>query len=657
MKKRTCILALLIGFLFVACQEDSSNDNAQLPTVASQSERDTEAVSETAVSETTASIETATPEPTQTPEPPTATPLPLKTITICTAQLPENLYLYGDKSDTAVTIRQTILEPLYSTLGYGYQPSGLAQLPNLETGDARMSPVMVRTGDRVVDASGAPVTLQAGVQIETALGELLTYDGETPLEMTQMRVEFTFEPFIWSDGTPLTAVDSVFSFNVAADSVTPADKSIIERTAVYEAQDEQTAVWTGLPGYIDRTYFLNVWTPLPSHQLTRFTASQLLEAPETNQTPLGYGPFVVEAWQSGQLTLVRNPHYYQPGLPKIGQLIFVEEVDGLAGIQNGRCQIALPNTNKLEQTPAILDAQAAGTLTPIFRQSLIFEHIDFGINPVSNYQSNHPDWFEDGRIRRAILHCIDRQRLIDELQFGQGVLHDAYVAANHPTFPIDSTSYAYDPDLGNQLLDETGFTDQDGDGIREKVEFGDQIIRTPISVTLGTDDVTPLRRQINEQVQVDLQRCGIGVSLYERPVQDWYADGPFSPLFGRRFDLGTFAWLSRIEPPCNLYLTKNITGPEEEGYGGWSNVNATGWSNELFDTACETAQTAFLDTAVYQTSHQEAIRIFTQELPMMPLFSRFDTILHEPTVTGLNVDVTQRFSLWNVAVLDWDDGE
>ncbi|MEM7336326.1 MAG: ABC transporter substrate-binding protein, partial [Chloroflexota bacterium] len=570
---------------------------------------------------------------------------------------PDNLYIYGDRSNNAQMIQQAIYEPLMTTFGYSYQPLALAELPDLTAGTARMQPIMVRSGDRVVDASGDPVTLQAGVQIDTALGESITYDGESPVEMVQMSASFAFNALTWSDGTPLTAVDSVYSFNVAADSVTPVDKSVIERTASYEAIDDNTAVWTGLPGYIDRTYFLNVWVPLPSHTLTRFTANQLLEAAETNQPPVGYGPFVVHEWKSTQLTLIRNTHYAQPNMPHVDQLVFIEEANGLDGVRNGRCQIALYETNSLNQTPDILTAQTAGDLTAIFRQSLVFEHIDFGINPVPNYQRNHPDWFEDIRVRRAIMHCIDRQQMIENLQFGQGVLHDAYVASNHPAFPEDATTYTYDPDLANQLLDETGLIDQDGDGLRERRAFGEELIITPISITLGTDDVTPLRRQINEQVQANLQQCGIGVALYESPVQDWYADGPFSPLFGRRFDLGTFAWLSRIEPPCNLYLSSNITGPEEEGFGGWNNVNATGWLNEAFDTACETAQSEFIETAEYTTNHQEAIRIFTQELPMMPLFSRVEIILHDPTVTGLTVDVTQRLPLWNAAQLDWDEGE
>lgn len=653
-------IPLTLLLLLAACQQGESTElPTNVPPASPEAEevaqveeaaQAEEEVDETAVDPTAEPESDPTPAPTDIP--PTATPEPTKEMTICSSTLPENLYLYGDQSDVAQIVRQAIYEPLYSTLGYGYQPVGLAELPSIEAGTAEINVVSVQTGDRVVNGAGDPVRLQSGVQMRNAAGELITYDGEGTIELEQMTAVFEFAPLVWADGTPLTAADSVFSFNVAADGVTPADKEVIERTASYEARDEQTAVWIGLPGYIDRTYFLNAWTPLPSHLLTRFTANDLLTAAEINQTPIGYGPFLVEQLTSDSLVLVQNQNYYQSGLPNMGRIEFVLSEDGLADVMNGRCQLALSNTLAIDQTPDVL---ATDGVTPIFRQSLVFEHIDLGINPVPNYQRNHPDWFEDGRFRQALLNCIDRQRMIDELQFGQGVIYNAYVADDHPAFPETAVTYPYDPALGQQILDELGLIDTDEDGIRERTEVGDRTVVTPISITLGTDNLTPLRVQINEQVASDLSNCGIQVDTYELPPEEWYADGPFSPLFGRRFDMGTFAWLSRIDPPCNLYLTRNITGPEEQGFGGWNNVNATGWSNEAFDIACLAALDAFWGTADYDQNHADAIQIFTEELPMLPLFSRFELLLHEPTVSGIEVDATQRFPLWNAAALDWDD--
>jgi len=60
-----------------------------------------------------------------------------------------------------------------------------------------------------------------------------------------------------SDSTPLTASDSVYSYLLAADPDTPTDKFVTDRTGSYLATSDTSTVWTGLPGYLDATYYIN----------------------------------------------------------------------------------------------------------------------------------------------------------------------------------------------------------------------------------------------------------------------------------------------------------------------------------------------------------------------------------------------------------------
>ncbi|HID52835.1 MAG TPA: hypothetical protein EYP41_12475 [Anaerolineae bacterium] len=153
-------------------------------------------------------------------------------------------------------------------------------------------------------------------------------------------------------------------------------------------------------------------------------------------------------------------------------------------------------------------------------------------------------------------------------------------------------------------------------------------------------------------VQADLAECGIQVSLYDVPAEKWFDDGPFSPLFGRRFDLATYAWLTGITPPCGLYLSSNITGPEEQGFGGWGNVNATGWANEEYDAACQTALDALPGTDAYTENHREAVRIFTERLPTIPLFQYVNTAVTHPSIRSFQPNPTQPSELWNIFEID-----
>ncbi|HRQ37405.1 MAG TPA: ABC transporter substrate-binding protein [Chloroflexota bacterium] len=605
---------------------------------------------------------------THTPAPPTATPVPAKELTVCTSGIPASLYLYGDGSLAATAVRHALYDNLYTTLGYSYQPQALVKLPNLADGDAVIQPVDVFEGDLIVNSAGRVTRLLPGTQLVNANGQTIVYraprEGDPPLQMQQMVVDFTLHPLVWSDGTAVTAADSVFSFELAADLNTPGDKSKIERTASYEATGAQSVRWTGLPGFLDPTYFTNVWQPLPRQQLGDLSAAELLTADVSMRQPLGYGPFMLEAWPPGeQIILSRNPHYYRQdeGFPAIDRLIIQTVVDATtwpALLASGACDVVTRGLVDFGQIPDLLAAGQTGNLIPYFTNDLIFEHIDFGINSW-NYGDDifrgRPDWFEFLPVRQGIAHCLNRPRMVDELLYGQGQVMNAYVPDDHPLYPADVTLWPYDPEAGKALLDEFGLLDTDGDGYREWVERNLQrtiVATTTFSITLSTNSESAFRLRLNELAQEDLAACGIQVHLVNYPAETWFDDGPFSPLFGRRFDLATFAWRTGITPPCGLYLSTNITGPEERGFGGWNNINATGWGNAEYDAACQAAQNAIYGTEEYESNHQTALRIFADRKPSLPLFQYIKTAVTAPTVRNFQPDPTQPSELWNV--FEWD---
>jgi peptide/nickel transport system substrate-binding protein len=282
----------------------------------------------------------------------------------------------------------------------------------------------------------------------------------------------------------------------------------------------------------------------------------------------------------------------------------------------------------------------------------VFEHIVFGINPVFEYAGDRPDWFEDVRVRQAIALCINRQRMADELMGGRVTIMDTFVPNEHPLHPTDAAQWPYDPERANALLDEIGYLDSEGDGFRQEVQSG-----VPFSITLGTDSASALRTNIIEMAKEDLAGCGINVNTYTLPAGSWFAEGPAGRLFGRRFDLAEFAWVNRIQPNCGLYLSDNVTGPEGEGFGGWDNVNVSGWANDTYDAACRPALALLPGTPGYEENHQQAMRLFAQELPALPLFPSLKAAVTSTAVLNFRPDPTQPSELWNVAELDMEIGE
>jgi peptide/nickel transport system substrate-binding protein len=591
---------------------------------------------------------TQTPEPTPTITP---TPKPPRDLVVCVGGEPTDIYLYGDGSAAATAVRHALYESPYTSLSYDYQPLALEKLPNLADGDALMETVEVSEGTLVVNAAEQIAPLALGMEVINASGQSVVFDG-APVEMSQLIVDFTFKPLVWSDGTPVTAADSVFSFHLAGDRATPRLDNQVQYTANYEAIGDRTVRWTGLPGYVDQAYMTHVWTPLPSHQLGDLEPAELPEAEASALMPLSYGAFVVDSWTPGEsIRLTPNPNYYRAaeGLPHLTSLTFRFLTPGNATLPDGYegCHILTDDVLSFDALPAVDEASASGELIEHVATAGVVEQIIFGIDSTAAFADTHVNWFEDARVRQAITQCTDRQALVDQLTYGRAAVMDTFVPNDHSLHPEDATRWAYDPAAANALLDELGYIDTTGDGVRDAITS-----TVPFSVTLGTNSESLVRTQINEMVRDDLAECGIQVNLNNFDAGAWFAPGPQGVVFGRKFDLAQFAWLNRIQPDCGLYLSDHIPGPVDAGYNGWQGVNVSGWANEAYDTACHAALSSLPGQPGYEEAHQEAMRIFAQELPAMPLFTRMRLAATTPDVLNFRLDPTQPSALWNAFELD-----
>ncbi|MEZ4645347.1 MAG: ABC transporter substrate-binding protein [Chloroflexota bacterium] len=361
MKQTYLVLLLMMLLLLAACRQDELPQPTPTPVL----QETAVAANETPVVADDPAA-TATPQPTPT-IPPTPTPLPLKELTVCMAHLPQNVYLYGDQSLPAIAVRHAIYENLYTSLGYDYQAQALQKLPHPEDGDVIIQTVTVNLGDEVVDYRGDVHMLRAGITVVNSDGERVTV-ADQPVQMQQMAVEFTFKPLIWSDGTPVTADDSVFSFAVAADPNTTGSKHKTQVTQLYEATGPLTVRWTGLPGYLDADYMTNVWMPLPQHQLSAIPVADLHNVPETALTPLSTGPFMLVESTPDELTLAKNPNYYRAneGLPAL-DIVHVRVVTDTAVLLSdtlGGCDVVTQDALTFNELPALAELPVQTVTTP-----------------------------------------------------------------------------------------------------------------------------------------------------------------------------------------------------------------------------------------------------------------------------------------------------
>lgn len=662
MRRLLLPLALLLVVLLAACNSAATTEPTMAP-VATDAGTTTDATAApTEMVEATAAA-TEVVEATAVATEVTTAPVEDKIMVICMAQEPKSL-IWSESALVTSAVLEAVQPPLADTREYGYQATLVKKLPSIDDGDAMLEEVTIKEGDTFYDvASDAILTLTAGMtntfslnQLEGDPLEVSGYNGEE-LKTVQTTAQWELvDGLMWEDGEPVTADDSVFAFEVASQPEWTTSKYVIERTASYEAVDEMTLKWVGLPGYTDGTYFLNVWAPQARHVLGEMNAADIQADENVNRKPLSYGPYKVDEWIAGDSIMLSRNDNWVDGPAPLSELIyrFVPDTNQIiAQLVSGECDIGTQDAAFEGSLPLVKQFEDQGLLTIAEVAGTVFEHLDFNIMPIDSYSGAAGTLtdneggllFQNVAFRQAIAHCIDRQAIIDQATNGAAFIQHTYTAADHPLYPGDDaiTVYEFDPEMGKQMLADLGYTDTNGNGVIDK----DGVELTFVH---GTRD-NPLRQKVTQIVQAQLaENCNVKTEI-QLVGSDFFADGPDGPVFGRKYDMAEFAWLTGVEPPCNLYQTSQI--PSEET--SWGAQNNTGWSNEAFDTACNTGiQT--LDAEEKATAHAEAMKLFTEELPSLPLFARAKIAVAGPNVIGLEMDPTSNSEMWNIENFDLDMG-
>lgn len=422
---------------------------------------------------------------------PSPTPLPPepRTLVVCLKREPESLYLYsplrlyGSANREADAVLQAIYDGPFDSVGYRLQPVILEKMPSIADGDARLQTVTVRAGEIYFD----PVSLlpqplsQGSFYLPPGCRDpscAQRYAGGE-VSMEQLVVDFRLRDGLrWSDGEPLTAADSVFSFSLHAHRETrDVSKFAVQHTAGYQALDEHTLRWTGIAGFLDSEYQANFWTPLPQHALAGISPGDLPEAEAAARRPLGWGPYVIESWEPGvQISLRKNPLYFRAaeGLPRFDVLVFRfvgdDPTAALQQLLTGECDVL--DESALEGAdPTVLASQAqAGRLNLAWAPGPLVERIDFNMDPIGPISTSN--LFQDEMTRQALAGCIDRQALVDEVLGGLGQLTDSYLPRDHPLYVENLASIPYDPQASAALLQEIGWLDQDGDPTTARTALG-----------------------------------------------------------------------------------------------------------------------------------------------------------------------------------------
>ncbi len=636
--------------------------------------------------------------PTSTPAPtPTPTPLP-RVLVLCYGREPRSLYLYSGRLElVAWNLLQLLYDGPIDYRNFQDVPVLLERLPSLENGDAEIRTVQVRLGEKMVDAEGRVVRLQAGVRYrpagcaDTACARTLGPEEETAT-LDQLVVRFRLrDDARWSDGQPVTAADSVFSFRVAqAEGSVPNQPWVLQRTAQYTALDERTVEWVGLPGFLNNTYARNFWTPLPSHRLGQYDVSTLNTLEEVHRRPLGWGAYQLNTWEPGKfIEFVPNPYYFRrdEGLPRFTKVLvrfFPNPEEALAALMTGECDFVSETVGLEHQTKLLFALAKSDKVQVSLAPGPALEHLGFVLYHQAlddGLQYKDPSWpLHDERVRKAIAMCIDREAIIREVYGGFVAPYTSYLPEAHPLAVKTLPTYPYDPEQAQKLLEEAGWVDHDRNPQTPRQYRGKPSLwvrpNAPLHLVLATTQA-PLRREAAARIQQDLAQCGIQVEVQTYPPEEFLATGPEGPVFGRRVHMALFAWTLHPEIMCHLWLSEAIPGPPEVTIGDvlwmrrvwpkeahqqdafrydWEGWNYHAYSQPAFDEACRRVLLNPPEREGYQEAFTFTQARLAQDLPLLPLYTQMSMVAMRADFCGYTPDPGSPLELRDVEAFDYGEG-
>ncbi|MCB0115446.1 MAG: peptide ABC transporter substrate-binding protein [Caldilineaceae bacterium] len=458
------------------------------------------------------------------------------------------------------------------------------------------------------------------------------------------------EGIVWSDGEPFTCDDVVYTWEVA----TNPDSGSVNTTgfneiASIECPDDYTAVMTYSEFFGP---FLSTWDfVIPRHA----TGDPLdMQNWAYNRDGfIGTGPFKVQEWISGdRIVLAKNENYRgMPDEPKLDSVIVriipSREV-GKALITSGEIDFLWDLTEadvpEFEDNPNVVVNNKPGPGTERLLLNLGDPTIDATDDPLNN---PHPI-LGDLRVRQAIQFGIDKQFIVDELLFGATTVGSSEL--NIGPYTCDIPSSPYDPDQAIALLEEAGWVDADGNGVREcdgcmYAEAG-TLLRLKLQTTSGNQ-----LREETQQILIEMMK-EIGVEFYIENVPSAELFGSWSSGAFRKhgnFDVLMYTTSDGIDPHSQIegyFASWKIPVEANAGEG----FNYSRWVNEVADEAISvagsTANTAERDAA-YQTVCEQA----DAELPMIYLYDRSEIHLTRARLVGYDLSPWSTQS-WNAQ--EWD---
>lgn len=454
--------------------------------------------------------------------------------------------------------------------------------------------------------------------------EVIPWMVEDNYEAEDSRI-FTFtlrEGLKFHNGDPVTAEDVKFSFEYPADQKVSGQRKVCHQIESVEVLDEKTVRFTLKESDVNfmRDGFAYI------RILDDATFAGETDGSAVTET-VGSGMYRLAEYKTGEYYRLEAVEDYFRGAPKVKSINMPIMTDSTAIQQALLAGELAASTGSVG--PEVLEAlEASGHLS-------VFSNAGYAPLIININNDRYP--LNQKEFREALGYAVDVNGICEVLFGGHALPGTRGAVRSDMPYALPGLAYEYDPQKAVEILEELGYTETGGDGIRLDQDG------KPLTFTILTYSGNAVRGRACELMKEQLKQVGIGLEIrsLDMDTADAYIWPDFEVANGRDYDLSTWGWSTSNSM---TYLLSLCSSDFEIG-----TYNVCGYQSEAFDRLVEEKLSGIRTEAEMTELLKELQAVIGEENPLLTIaypdtLQVCNTVMYDGWKAGKGANVVNVFS-------------
>ncbi|WP_411347162.1 oligopeptide ABC transporter substrate-binding protein [Paenibacillus sp. WLX2291] len=441
----------------------------------------------------------------------------------------------------------------------------------------------------------------------------------------------------WTDGNPVTAEDYAFAFEVIGDPDYDGvryDSTFTNIAGMEDYHAKKADSISGIKVVNDKELqitFINpdpsikagLWSyPLEKKVFGDIPVAKMSSSDPVRKDPVGYGPFKIKSMVTGESVEFEANKEYFHGAPKLDgvNLKVINPNVVVESIRSGQVDMVSLPTSQYDEKTLPTNIELLGN------QDLAYSYLGFKLGKWDKAKGENvmdPDAkMANKSLRQAMGYAMNNAQVGEQLYHGlRTAASSLIIPAFADYYDADIKGYTYDPEKAKQLLDEAGYVDKDGDGLREDPKGNKLTINFS---AMSGDSVAEPQAQFYLQNWKDI---GLDVQLLDGRLQE------FNSFYDR---------IEKDDPEVDVYSAAWGTGTDVNPaglYGRDAQFNYSRYTSEDNDKLLkEGASEKAFDDAYRKDVYKQWQELMVADAPVIPTLYRYELVAMNKRVK--NYDIT-----------------